>query len=764
MESLRRRGVESDPDRIKAYVADAYSKTSELLDNIQDPALLVDALCSDCPIVGVTAGFRQLTGYEVEHVIGKNCRMMLEGVPPAAISRSARKNIVSYCSTCQVEEIQAIPQITAMQPNVRRDGSYFVNFFMLGMLQVKQRVFILGVQRPMGEGLFAQMSQAETCRVTEASRGVFKRIRDLLSARELRSLGRCEFSASPRRVPRSLLMHPPEFAFYEERLQDHCYLVNHGYTAVRREPQELAFNCLVFGDRPVRHTADGLSFSIRVEEATSTFHGLPVLGFTRRRPTDSPDLYPSVARCMGSSVLVGACGEAFARDSPEHFRMGFRQPPPREVQTWSLQPDVPPHKRKPPVDVQPGDVLKCVYRSEGRLQLLRNDQIIIDFDVERPLQEDVDYFAVVDVCFAAYSVTVMPSQESTIADAVVEPNSEFPRRVSFSSEILCVETPHHQHDEGPQVSDEPHEFFSSQVTGSSIDSISFSSLSGNVSRQCTEIVDLHLPNVVNEVLVKRSIKEAVADCTFMVTIADPREKDCPLIAVSGEFEAMTGFQKSEILGVNCRFLNQGCDMDAADLAGLRLSSKTGAPFTAVIPNRKKSGELFLNLLDLRGLSVAQNPRTGEDLWFLIGIQADVTGLAEDEVPKDLLRDLQEVADGIRKGITRELSHMAVEGALTTEGELTQGAASSRWHLLERPCWRPGRNLGIQRTRSCLVAEPPSKAHAATGSCTHVFTAGKSPTVPRSASLRWRAAALAFAVSLLALGGSRLLINHRRMKV
>merc|ERR1719183_3395427 len=99
---------------------------------------------------------------------------------------------------------------------------------------------------------------------------------------------------------------------------------------------------------------------------------------------------------------------------------------------------------------------------------------------------------------------------------------------------------------------------------------------------------------VNEVIVKQSIRAAVADCKFMVTIADPKGKDCPLIAVSKEFETLTGFKRSEILGVNCRFLNQGCDMDPADLIGLRTASATGAPFTAVLPNRRKSGELFLN--------------------------------------------------------------------------------------------------------------------------------------------------------------------------
>lgn len=42
-----------------------------------------------------------------------------------------------------------------------------------------------------------------------------------------------------------------------------------------------------------------------------------------------------------------------------------------------------------------------------------------------------------------------------------------------------------------------------------------------------------------------------------------------------------------------------------DLVHLREASVSGAPFTAILPNRKRSGELFLNLLDVRGLTVAR---------------------------------------------------------------------------------------------------------------------------------------------------------------
>ncbi|CAE6966025.1 PRPF40A [Symbiodinium sp. KB8] len=141
------------------------------------------------------------------------------------------------------------------------------------------------------------------------------------------------------------------------------------------------------------------------------------------------------------------------------------------------------------------------------------------------------------------------------------------------------------------------------------------SLEQSSGRQLTEDIDAIISDVVNQAIVKKAIQGAVSSCKFCVTIADPRGKDFPLIAVSEAFENMTGFKRSEILGANCRFLNQGCPISPSDLVGLRLASERGCAFTALLPNRKKSGEMFINLLDLRGLTIATDVETNEELSF-----------------------------------------------------------------------------------------------------------------------------------------------------
>eukprot|EP00434_Breviolum_minutum_P033178 symbB.v1.2.029357.t2/scaffold3204.1/size61260/2 len=128
-------------------------------------------------------------------------------------------------------------------------------------------------------------------------------------------------------------------------------------------------------------------------------------------------------------------------------------------------------------------------------------------------------------------------------------------------------------------------------------------------KHCSHIDEM-TSQVVRESSIRSAIRVAVADRQVSVSVADPRSPDAYLIAVSDHFETMTGYGRSEILGKNCRFLNAGCKVNQGDLLRLRTAVKTGESFTGVLENRKKSGELFLNLLDLHGLTVARNHSTG----------------------------------------------------------------------------------------------------------------------------------------------------------
>jgi len=695
----------TDVSKINSRVVQAYQLVGKFLDDEkEDAVLLVDALCFDCPIIGISEGFTKLTGFPREQVIGRNCRLMLGSVPEVSISKSVRKNLRDFVRMCRLRDLDRISEVSSLQPNCRTNGTHFMNLFMIGRVMVRHHPFLLGVQTAIGEGPFVKLSGKDMEKATEASRQTFQRF-----AARLR----------PAEEP---LMHEPSvhqtspFRWYGDRLQDHCCLLHNRRTALRREPQELATNCLVFGDTPIRRSADGLFFAIAINDAVTTFEGLPLVGFTKRKPQDKVDLYPTVSRCLGLSVLIGSSGEAFARDKLEHFRIGFKQPPQEEVQSWTTQPHLQPHKRRPPVNVTKGDVLGCLYTNEGRLQLWHNGALVLDFDVERPVDQAADYYAVADVALSTYSVTVLPL---------------------FSTKQLMDSAPYHSASSEVckhQASAMP-SFFACDAQETPVakaDSLLGQTVAVNRS------IDEMMSHVINHGFLKNALRNALMNCQFCVSIADPKGIDIPFVAVSEAFECMTGFARSEILGMNCRFLNQGCPVSALDLMGLRLASESGSPFTALLPNKKKSGEMFVNLLDLRGLTIAKHTQTGEELWYLIGIQADVTGLAHHRIPEDHLSALQEVAQNVRAKLRKELSMLAADGF--------QASTPGGWQLLEEPFWRnsseaarPARGLtaAVVSHHDRSNSGAGSSQDACRGISRQVSTASSSRDMPRKSRDRNR---------------------------
>jgi len=103
-----------------------------------------------------------------------------------------------------------------------------------------------------------------------------------------------------------------------------------------------------------------------------------------------------------------------------------------------------------------------------------------------------------------------------------------------------------------------------------------------------------------------------------VCVSDPALPGVPLIAVSDSFLTLCGYSRAEVVGQNCRLLNQDCGIAPEQRALMRKVSEdsTGhATFEAQIANRRKDGSVFSNLLRLRSIYVAGRR-------FVIGTQSD----------------------------------------------------------------------------------------------------------------------------------------------
>jgi PAS domain S-box-containing protein len=117
--------------------------------------------------------------------------------------------------------------------------------------------------------------------------------------------------------------------------------------------------------------------------------------------------------------------------------------------------------------------------------------------------------------------------------------------------------------------------------------------------------------------VRLAAVEAINNMSFSVTLSDPDVLDCVLIGCSAGFEALTGYCRSEVLGQNCWFLNTGAQLEMAMREAMHAAVESGDEFIGVVPNVRKDGATFLNLLRLTSVFLLGKR-------YVVGIQADVS--------------------------------------------------------------------------------------------------------------------------------------------
>lgn len=109
-----------------------------------------------------------------------------------------------------------------------------------------------------------------------------------------------------------------------------------------------------------------------------------------------------------------------------------------------------------------------------------------------------------------------------------------------------------------------------------------------------------------------------ADETEMsVVFSDPHLPDNPMIFVSDEFMAQTGYSPEEAVGRNCRFL-QGPDTSPEAIEAIRWALRAETRFTLDILNYRKDGSAFVNRLRIRPIYDGQGR-----LMFFAGAQNPV---------------------------------------------------------------------------------------------------------------------------------------------
>jgi PAS domain S-box-containing protein len=102
-------------------------------------------------------------------------------------------------------------------------------------------------------------------------------------------------------------------------------------------------------------------------------------------------------------------------------------------------------------------------------------------------------------------------------------------------------------------------------------------------------------------------------------ITDNRKADNPILEVNQAFLDLTGYEREEVLGRNCRFL-AGAGTESDVRASIRSAIEEGRPLVAELLNYRKSGEPFRNALMIAPV----RDRDG-NISLFIGSQMEVHG-------------------------------------------------------------------------------------------------------------------------------------------
>jgi PAS domain S-box-containing protein len=110
--------------------------------------------------------------------------------------------------------------------------------------------------------------------------------------------------------------------------------------------------------------------------------------------------------------------------------------------------------------------------------------------------------------------------------------------------------------------------------------------------------DWHLTEAIKHDLGRGDPFAAAVRATRMpMVITDPAQADNPIIFCNKAFQALTGYDREEIVGRNCRFL-QGPGTDRRSVARIRSAIEKGTNIEIDLLNYRKDGTTFWNALYL----------------------------------------------------------------------------------------------------------------------------------------------------------------------
>ncbi|MDO6565602.1 ATP-binding protein [Alteromonas sp. 1_MG-2023] len=145
------------------------------------------------------------------------------------------------------------------------------------------------------------------------------------------------------------------------------------------------------------------------------------------------------------------------------------------------------------------------------------------------------------------------------------------------------------------------------------------------------------------------LSHAMDEATVSIIIADIKRSGQPIIYVNNAFSRLTGHNKEDIIGKNCRLM-QGDDTDSTTTMQIRRAISNREPIETTLLNYRKDGSSFYNRLILTPV------KSNGEVTHYIGFQQDVT---QQRQAKRYLQEAKQKAEEsahMKSGFLASMSH------------------------------------------------------------------------------------------------------------
>lgn len=138
-------------DDLQASVDLVFGTSGQTLLGLEFSFTIADPFIVGCPLIGCSTGFTKLCGYEMNDIVGRNCRFLVNPVPAERQYPKMRKYAKEFCEAVKESRGFRVPEtereqwmrvdrpddeLLCMQMNARKDGSLFKNLFYMKVFEI----------------------------------------------------------------------------------------------------------------------------------------------------------------------------------------------------------------------------------------------------------------------------------------------------------------------------------------------------------------------------------------------------------------------------------------------------------------------------------------------------------------------------------------------------------------------------------------------------------------------------------------------------